>query len=130
MHELSVCQAMLEQVKVIARQHAARLVTRIKVHIGPLSGDESYLLKQAVSIASAGSVAACAELMLEDRPVQVHCEHCGAAARAEVGRLFCGRCGAYHTRLGAGNELLLASAELEKRGGESPPSDCGVKTHV
>ncbi len=130
MHELSVCQALPGQVKAIARQHDARLVTPIKVPIGPLSGVESCLLKQAFPIASTGSIAEGAEPILEDLPVQVHCEHCGAEARAEADRLRCGRYGDYHTRLVGGDEPLLASVGLEKRGGESPLSGCGVKTHV
>jgi hydrogenase nickel incorporation protein HypA/HybF len=130
MHELSACQALHEQVKATARQHDARVVTRIKVPIGPLSEVESCLLKQAFPIASTGSIAEGAEPILEDLPVQVHCEHCGAEARADADRLRCGRSGDYHTRFVGGDELLLASVGLEKRGGESPLSGCGVKTHV
>lgn len=130
MHELSACQGLLEQLKAITRKHDARVVTRIKVPVGPLSGVESCVLKQAFPIASAGSIAAGAELIREDLPVQVHREHCGAEARAEANRLLCGRHGDYHTRRVGGDELLLANVELEKRGGESPLPGCGVKTHV
>ncbi len=113
MHELSVCQGMLRQVDAIAAEHAARRVSRITVRIGPLSGVEPALLAQAFPIASAGTVASDAELIIETLPVRVHCETCGEESDAAVNRLLCGSCGDWHTRLISGDELLLASVELE-----------------
>jgi hydrogenase nickel incorporation protein HypA/HybF len=113
MHELSVCQGMLSQVSTIAVEHAARSVSSITVRIGPLSGVEPALLAQAFSIASAGTVASEARLHIETLPVRVHCETCGEDTDATVNRLLCGSCGDYHTRLISGDELLLASVELE-----------------
>jgi hydrogenase nickel incorporation protein HypA/HybF len=113
MHELSVCQGMLHQVDVIAAEHAPCRVTRIIVRIGPLSGVEPALLAQAFPLASAGTVASDAELQIENLPVRVHCETCGEESDAAANRLLCGFCGDWHTRLVSGDELLLASVELE-----------------
>ena len=117
MHELSVCQGMLSQVSTIAAEHAAehaaRTVSSITVRIGPLSGVEPALLAQAFPIASAGTVASGAELHIETLPVRVYCETCGEETDAAVNRLLCGSCGDYHTRLISGDELLLASVELD-----------------
>ncbi len=113
MHELAVCQSMLQQVMEIARQQQARLVTRIRVQVGPLSGVEPQLLAQAFPIASAGTLADTAALELESLPVRVRCEQCGAETDALPNRLLCGTCGDYHTQLVSGDELLLASVELE-----------------
>jgi len=113
MHELSVCQSMLRQVEHIAAEHGARAVTAIKVQIGPLSGVEPQLLSQAFPIASAGTVAAAADLQLESLPVRVRCRTCGAETEAAVNRLLCGECGDWQTQLLSGDELLLASVELD-----------------
>jgi len=112
MHELSVCQGLISQVQDIARQNDARAVERIIVRIGPLSGVEAPLLRDAYSIARAGTVAADAELVIETMPVRVHCDTCGAETDASVNRLLCGECGDYHTRLLSGDEMILASVEL------------------
>jgi len=113
MHELSVCQALVRQLRDIAReQHAAR-ITRVVVQIGPLSGVEPELLRHAYPVASAGSPAADAALILEALPIRIHCESCGADSDAAANRLLCGACGDYRTRLISGDELLLASVELE-----------------
>ena len=113
MHELAVCQGMLRQVAEIARQQQAQRVTRIRVQVGPLSGVEPRLLAQAFPIASAGTLAAAASLDLDSLPVRVHCERCECETDALPNRLLCGACGDYHTRLVSGDELLLASVELE-----------------
>lgn len=113
MHELSVCQGMLSQVSSIAAEHGARAVTSITVQLGPLSGVEPDLLVQAFSVASAGTIADGAELQLDSLPIRVHCEACGAETDASANRLLCAECGDWHTRLVSGDELLLASLELD-----------------
>lgn len=111
-HELAICQSLLQQVEEIAQERRARTVTRITVSIGPLSGVEANLLSQAFPLAAAGSVARNAELVIETLPVRVKCEQCGAETEARPNRLLCGACGDYHTRLLSGDEMLLASLEL------------------
>ncbi len=114
MHELSVCQALIDQVEDVARQHQAVAVATVYVQIGPLCGVEPDLLEQAFPLASAGTVAQASRLVIEKLPVRVHCETCGAETTAEPNRLVCGDCGDWHTRLVSGDEMLLASVELEK----------------
>ena len=114
MHELSVCQALVRQLDdIVLREHALS-ITQVVVRIGPLSGVEAQLLRHAFPLASAGTPAANAELVLETLPIRVSCEHCGAESEATVNRLICGVCGDYHTRLLSGDELLLAQVELER----------------
>ena len=112
MHELSICQAMLQQVEAIAAQRQARGVTSITIRIGPLSGVEPDLLQHAFPMARAGTVAAEARLIVERLPIRVRCEQCDAETEATPNRLLCGACGDWHTRLVSGDEMLLASVEL------------------
>lgn len=114
MHELALCQALMSQVETIARDHDADRVTAITLGMGPLSGVEAQLLKNAYPIASAGTIAEGAELMIRTTPVRVHCHSCGADSDALVNRLVCGHCGNWRTRLISGDELLLVSVELDK----------------
>jgi hydrogenase nickel incorporation protein HypA/HybF len=112
MHELSICQSMLTQVGKIAVQHRARRVTQITLHVGLLSGVEPKLLLQAFTIASAGSVAQDASLVIESLPIRVHCRQCRQDSEATLNRLTCRHCGGHSTQLISGNELLLANVEL------------------
>jgi [NiFe] hydrogenase assembly HybE family chaperone len=56
MHELSVCLSLLREVERIARENNAGRVTRISVTVGPLSGVEPDLLRNAYPLAVAGTV--------------------------------------------------------------------------
>jgi len=114
MHELSICQALIEQVESIARENQALAVKTIWVQVGPLSGAEIPLLEHAYPVAAAGSVAEDAELILEHMPVRVRCRSCGGESEAAPNRLVCGQCGDYHTDLISGDEMLLARLELDK----------------
>jgi hydrogenase nickel incorporation protein HypA/HybF len=112
MHELAVCQGMLDQVTRIATEHNAIGVSLIRLRIGPLSGLEPGLLQQAFPLACAGTVAEAAELAIETAAIRVRCETCGEETEAAPNRLLCGSCGDWHTRVIGGDELLLMSVEL------------------
>jgi hydrogenase nickel incorporation protein HypA/HybF len=113
MHELSVCQGLLDQVESIAVQHGAQRINAITLHIGALSGVEPELLQQAFTLARAGGVAAQATLIIEALPIRVNCQACGRDSEALPNRLLCGHCGDFHTRLISGDELLLARVEMD-----------------
>ena len=121
MHELSVCLALMQQVEQVCAQHGARAVERILLRVGPLSGVEPPLLERAFPLASAGTVADGAVLDIERCPVRVRCTQCEAESEVPANRLLCGRCGDYRTRLVSGDEMLLASLELELGADGRPP---------
>ncbi len=116
MHELSVCQALVGQVEAIARRESAARVTTIHLAIGPLSGVEAELLRRAWPLAAGATIAADAELIIEQAAVRVACSVCGAETEAKANRLLCGECGEWRTRLVSGDEMLLTRLELERAG--------------
>ena len=79
---------MLNQVEDIALQHQSKAVASITLGIGPLSGVESKLLINAYSIASAGTVAEHAELIIENLPIRVRCNDCGKESEALAKKRF------------------------------------------
>jgi hydrogenase nickel incorporation protein HypA/HybF len=123
MHELSICQALLDQVERIAAEHGATRVERILLRVGPLSGVEAPLLQHAYPLAAAGTIAEFAELVIEAAAVRVTCSACGAETDAAPNRLLCGRCGSFKTRLVSGDELLLANLELTIPDADDNPHD-------
>ncbi len=112
MHELSLCNALIEQVEVIAREHHAARVDSIVLRIGPLSGIEAPLLQHAYPLAATGTVAEGAKLVIESLPIRVKCSQCGAESEVAPNRLLCAACGDFRTKLLSGDEMLLASVEL------------------
>jgi len=112
MHELAVCQALLAEVQRVADAAAAGPVTRVLLRVGALSGVEPRLLRRAFEVARAGGVAADAELRIERMPVRVECLLCHEVSDAAPNRLLCARCGAWRTRVVAGDELMLQRIEF------------------
>ncbi|MDX2419018.1 MAG: hydrogenase maturation nickel metallochaperone HypA [Xanthomonadales bacterium] len=112
MHEMSICQALMDQVERIASEQGASRVDKIVLSIGPLSGVEPELLSRAYEVSRAGTVAESAELEIETGPIVVECRSCGASGEAGVSRLVCASCGDWQVNLTQGDELLLLRLEV------------------
>jgi hydrogenase nickel incorporation protein HypA/HybF len=115
MHELSICRQIISQVKQIVQQHKALAAESITLNIGPLSGVEASLLKQAFPFAAAQTIAENSELIIEELPVVIQCKQCGMKTSTSPNKLVCSHCGDCHTQLISGDEMLLASVELIKK---------------
>ena len=114
MHELSVCQSLLSQIEHIVDENGAIGVHSVRVQVGPLSGVDAQLLAQAFPIAVAGTIADGAELIMETIAITVKCQNCGEESEVRANQLICRSCGDWHTTLLSGDELILASVELNK----------------
>ena len=112
MHELSLCQNLMDQVNELARKHGARSVSSVKVQIGQLAGVEPLLLESAFTIARAGTIAEQAEMITEVVAPLVFCNACGKQSEVTPSNLLCLACGGNDTRLIRGDELILARVEL------------------
>jgi hydrogenase nickel incorporation protein HypA/HybF len=112
MHELAICQALLDEVERVARKQKAERVAAVRVRCGALAGVEPELLHRAYEVARAGTLAADAALTIEESPVRVFCPRCGSETAARVQRLVCAACGEWRTEVVAGDELTLMSIEL------------------
>jgi hydrogenase nickel incorporation protein HypA/HybF len=111
-HELSICQSLVDQVEQIALSHGAQSVASVNLKVGPLSGVEPTLLQHAYPYASAGTLAAESTLVIELAPLNVRCEICGSETEAQPNWLVCGACGDCHTKLVSGDEMILMRVEL------------------
>jgi hydrogenase nickel incorporation protein HypA/HybF len=113
----------MTQVETIANDNDASRIASITLGMGPLSGVEERLLNHAYPVASAGTIAEGAELIIQTTPVCVRCKSCGTESTAEPNRLICGHCSDWRTELISGDELLLIRVELDKRDESSPLAD-------
>ena len=113
MHELAICHALMNEVLAIAGSREVQFVTEVHVSVGPLSGVERPLLRNAFPVAAAGTVASKAELHLQEAPVRVRCDVCGAESDAKASNLVCTACGNWRTQLISGDELLLQRVVMQ-----------------
>ncbi len=112
MHELSICQALLNQVNHVAADAGCERVEKVTIAVGPLAGIEPGLLAGAFAVMKVGGCAAQATLIIESAGVRVECAVCGAVSQTAANRLICSACGGYRTRVVAGEELCLLRVEL------------------
>lgn len=123
MHELAICQALLDEVERVARVQRAERVVAVRVRCGALAGVEPGLLQRAYEVARGGTLAAEAALTIEESPVRVHCLRCGSETAARVQRLVCAACGEWRTEVVSGDELTLMSIELITAEGARPQGE-------
>ena len=112
MHELSVCLSLLQQMETIAKERNAARIEKIFLRVGPLSGIEPALLRNAYPLAVAGTLAADAELLIDTSDVVVSCTQCGAESTVRPNRLICSDCGDFRTRVISGDEMILQRLEM------------------
>ena len=112
MHELSLCEDIIDQLTELTRQHNAASVRRVEITVGVLSGVEPELLQEAFRFARRGSVAEDAVLVMEVVSPRVQCLSCGKETEAMPQDLRCAGCMSTDTRLVSGRELILARVQL------------------
>jgi hydrogenase nickel incorporation protein HypA/HybF len=112
-HELSVAMSLLDEIgNVAAREHAAS-VKGVRLKIGRMSGIAHDALLFAWELARVDTVAAGAELHIEDVEVVVFCPNCEEErAPIEGAILICGVCGATTPKVVHGRELQLVAVEV------------------
>ncbi len=118
MHEMSIVQALLEQVQAEVAQsgHQGR-VLRLDLVIGRLSGVHVDSIRFAFELLAPDSIAADATLEIEEPQARLLCRSCHVEQEIQDLTVGCPGCGGSDITIQGGQELLLASIELED---ESP----------
>ncbi|OGV57938.1 MAG: hydrogenase maturation nickel metallochaperone HypA [Lentisphaerae bacterium RIFOXYA12_FULL_48_11] len=112
MHELSIAEALIEQVQEIAAKERAT-VTAIAVSIGSFSGVDPEALDQSFKIATAGTPLAGANLDIKKVPAKLLCHSCEKESCPELPLFECQYCGSMDCEMISGRDMLLQSVELE-----------------
>ena len=112
MHEFSIMQSTLETAAQKTRAAEATQIHRLKVRVGKLSGVVPEALRFAFDALKDKSLAAQADLEIEE--ISAACWCAGCAAEFETGDLKyeCPRCHQPSGDLRRGRELELASLEI------------------
>jgi len=114
-HELSVAVSLVELAEAAARDAGAAAIRSIRVRVGALSGVVVEALESAYPFAADGTACEGAALIVERVPARVRCPACGHEAEADgVGPFLCARCDEPGPVILAGNELELASMEVDQ----------------
>jgi len=113
-HEFSLVESILTSVFDVARQHGALPVSRVCLRIGALQQVVPEALQFAFDAAVKGTPAEGATLEWEEVAARVCCPDCGAVYAPDDVFWVCPGCGAQGGEALEGDEIILASVELEE----------------
>jgi hydrogenase nickel incorporation protein HypA/HybF len=113
MHEMALCESILQVMEEQAASRKFRRVTRVRLEIGRLSGVEVEALRFGFDVVTRGSLADGARLEISEPAGSAWCLPC--AAQVEVGRRFdpCPRCGGYQLQVNGGEQMNIKELEVE-----------------
>lgn len=112
MHEMSLCQSLIELLESERAAQGFQSVTRVRLAIGAFSNVEPDALRFGFAAASPGTVADGAQLELEMVPASVWCMSCGETRTITRRGDACPECGSSQLILQSGEEMRLSELEV------------------
>ena len=113
MHELSLAEGLIEQVKRAVREAGAVRVTSLHLRIGALSGVDPDALRFGFDVAARGTLLDGAALELTLVPVVIHCPACVADVELpDIQHFRCPRCGTPSADVRDGRDLTIETVEV------------------
>jgi hydrogenase nickel incorporation protein HypA/HybF len=118
MHELSIVEALIEQVRrELQRAGQNGRVRRLELSIGRLSGVNCDSVRFAFGLIAVGTLLENAELTIHEPKAVCCCRACNARAEIDDLVIQCPQCGSAEISIDGGRDLLLQSIEIE----DQPP---------
>lgn len=112
MHELSIAQALVEQLEAIVARERADRVAAVLVRVGGLSGVNPEALRMAFPVAAEGTVAHGADLRVAETGARMTCRACEHVWSPSFPVPLCEECGSTDVECTGGRDLVFESAEL------------------
>ena len=114
MHEISLVQAMLQQLSDLAAQNQATKIIKITMEIGQMSGVVVDSFRFGFDVLSGNDDLVCgAELVIITPPVNYRCTRCDYAGEAAAQPDCCPQCGEIFLIPEGGDGLILQQVEME-----------------
>ena len=112
MHEMSLCESILDILKDQARKDRFSRVTRVAVDIGPLSCVEPEALQFGFDVVMKGSLAEGAVLEIKRPPAEALCFSCFRTVPVKERFDCCPECGSEALQVVSGEELKIRELEV------------------
>lgn len=113
MHELSLCEGVLQILEEQAVSRDFKRVTRVWLEIGALSGVDPEALRFGFDVVMKDTLADAAVLEIIDLPGTAWCMPCGRPVPVEARFDACPHCGGYQLQVTAGDEMRIKELEVE-----------------
>ncbi len=113
MHEMSLCEGVLQILEEQARAQQYRKVKQVWLEIGALSGVEVEAMRFSFEVVCRGTLAEGAELNIIEVPGQAWCMPCAEPVTVTQRHEPCPRCGSYQLQITGGDEMKIKELEVE-----------------
>ena len=113
MHEMSLVRSLMTQVKQIMIQHEATSVDLVTVEIGPLSGVEADLVRDAFSQLVPTAGLGTPTLQINEIGLLIQCRDCQHESLVEGMTLQCPVCRSVQIQILRGDEFRLMDVSLQ-----------------
>ena len=124
MHELGIAASVLQQAQQEAQRHPGTRLRKVKLRVGELSGVNPEALSFSFEVLVRESGLEPLDLEIESCARKQRCRKCEETFTVANYELFCPQCGTAETEFAGGDELELASLEME----DYEPSVAGAKS--
>ncbi len=114
MHELSLCQSMLDIVERTMREHPGAKLKIIRLDIGKGATIEPILLTDAFAIITEGGPFADVEFDINTIPIVGRCRDCGKSFTYQEMALGCPSCESTNIVIESGMELDIRELEIDE----------------
>lgn len=113
MHEMSLCESILQTLEQQAEVQKYRKVNSVRLEIGALAGVEIDALRFSFDIVVKGSLADAAKLEIIEIPGQAWCMSCACTVVVEQLYDQCPHCGGYQLQVTGGDQMRIKELEVE-----------------
>lgn len=113
MHEMSLCEGIVQVLEQEAERQSFHKVNRVRLEIGVLAGVEIAALRFGFDVVTRGTLAEGAELEVIELPAAAWCLMC--MQRVEIRQRYdpCPECGTYQLQVTEGEDLKIKDLEVE-----------------
>jgi hydrogenase nickel incorporation protein HypA/HybF len=113
MHEVSICESILDILKDQAAAHGATRVKSVRLTIGEMAGVVEDSMRFAFEVVTKGTLAEGSALIIDHVPLTARCRSCGRTFSI-VGYAFsCAHCESPEIKVISGRELQIEDIDLE-----------------
>jgi len=113
MHEMSLCEGVVQLIEDQARQQKFSRVKTVWLEIGALAGVETEAMRFSFEAVARGTIADGSKLEIIDVPGRARCPACDRDVQVSVRYDDCPVCGHYPLEIIAGEEMRIKELEVQ-----------------
>lgn len=112
MHEMSLCEGILQVLEDQAEAQQYRQVKTVWLEIGALSGVEPSAMQFSYEVVSRGTLAEGSRLEIVELPGTAWCMQCAASVTIGERHAACPGCGGYQLQVTGGDQMRIRELEV------------------